>query len=83
MIGSRRRRTGTHIPGSSSAQEGDAVKHAGGQRRRFEPPRSSSYLTALAHSSGEQRVLQADVQAPAGDADVCRQSACLRRRERS
>lgn len=83
MIGSRRRRTGTHIPGSSSAKEGDALKHSRGESRQLEAPRSASYLTALAHSSGEQRVLQADVQASAGDTDVCRQSVCLRRRERS
>lgn len=45
---------------------------------RFEPPHSSSsYLTALAHSSGEQRVLQADAQTSTGDTDVCRQSVCV------
>lgn len=31
------------------------------------------YLAALAHPSGKQRVLQAHVEASAGDADVCRE----------
>lgn len=68
----------THIPGvtpytpRSSGHSQPGGRSAG--LNGTSPGQVCSYLAVLAHSSNEEGVFQGDVEAPTGDADVCKQS---------